>query len=113
MGLQGRLPPEDGLILIFPYNTRQSIWMPNCPVDLEGWVIDDQGTILEIMTLPAESPRTDNEQEWQYHARLPRHRAEHDSRVIWEFKDGTASELNVTPGDVIRGDWDGLLSGSD
>ena len=45
---------------------------------------------------------------------MPAHsHAEHDSRLIWEFKAGTATELNVVPGDVIRGDWNGLLSGSD
>ena len=53
-GLQYRQPPADGLILLFPRSSRQSIWMPNCPVDLEGWIIDDRGTLLEILELPAE-----------------------------------------------------------
>ena len=110
LGLQGRQPPRDGLILLFPMNTRQSIWMPNCPVDLEAWVIDEQGVILEIFQLPDEPPRAADEREWQYHARLPRHRAKHASRIIWEFKSGTAAEMDVAPGDVIDGNWARLLA---
>lgn len=105
-GLQHRQPPQDGLILLFPNSMRQSIWMPNCPVDLEGWVIDDQGGVLQIMELPAEPEQRENESLFQYHARLPRHRADEPSRIIWEFESGTAAELGVRPGQTIEGDWD-------
>lgn len=108
-GLQHRQPPQDGLILLFPNSMRQSIWMPNCPVDLEGWVIDDQGSVLQIMELPAEPTQRLNESLFQYHARLPRHRAEQPSRIIWEFESGTAVELGVRPGQTIEGDWDRLI----
>ena len=108
-GLQNRQPPSDGLILLFPTTVRQSIWMPNCPVDLEAWVIDQQGVILEIMTLPAERSQEANESQWEYHARLPRHRTRNASRVIWEFKAGSADRMNVVPGNRIDGNWPALM----
>lgn len=108
-GLQNRMPPKDGLILLFPSEDIHSIWMPNCPEDLEAWVISDQGTILEILDLPAESPRAKEEADWKYHARLPRHRARHRARILWEFQAGTAEDWGVSPGDTIAGNWPSLL----
>ncbi|MDG2422463.1 MAG: DUF192 domain-containing protein [Phycisphaerales bacterium] len=108
-GLQNRQPPADGLILLFPFKAKHSIWMPNCPADLEAWVIDDQGTILEFMQLPAQPPQGDDERTWQYHNRLPRHRAKHEAMILWEFKAGTAEELGIVPGDRITGNWPAIL----
>ncbi len=108
-GLQYRQPPADGLILLFPRSSRQSIWMPNCPVDLEGWIIDDRGTLLEILELPAEPEQRTTESLFQYHARLPRHRAINSSRIVWEFKAGTAAGLDLHPGQTIDGDWSSVL----
>ena len=108
-GLQHRQPPDDGLILLFPMSSRQSILMPNCTADLEGWIIDDQGTLLEIMELPAEPAKGDGESLFQYHARLPRHRAANASRIVWEFRAGTAAELGMRPGESIDGDWTSVL----
>ena len=109
-GLQDREPPEHGLMLVFPRSSRQSIWMPNCPVDLEGWIIDDRGTLLEIMELPAEPAQESQESMFQYHARLPRHRAANPSRIVWEFRAGTAARLGVGPGESIDGDWLSVLA---
>ena len=108
-GLQNRMPPKDGLILLFPMEDKHSIWMPNCPEDLEAWVISDQGTILEILELPAEPPRAKEEVDWLYHARLSRHRARHTARILWEFQAGTAKHWGVSPGDTITGNWPSLL----
>ncbi|MEE2908441.1 MAG: DUF192 domain-containing protein [Planctomycetota bacterium] len=108
-GLQNRMPPKDGLILLFPMQEKHSIWMPNCPEPLEAWVISDQGTILEILDLPAEPPQAKGEADWQYHARLSRHRPRHRARILWEFQAGTAEDWGVTPGDTINGNWAGLL----
>ena len=83
--------------------------MPNCPEDLEGWIINDEGTLLEIMELPAEPAQESQESMFQYHARLPRHRAANPSRIVWEFRAGTAARLGVGPGESIDGDWPSVL----
>ena len=83
--------------------------MPHCPEDLEAWVIDDHGTVLEIMSLPAEPPQAGDESRWSYELRLPSHQARQHSRILWEFKAGTAATLGVMPGIPISGPWQSML----
>ncbi|MCH2133672.1 MAG: DUF192 domain-containing protein [Phycisphaerales bacterium] len=112
LGLQNRTAPDNGLMLVFPTTSRHSLWMPNCPEDLEAWVISDSGVILEVLQLPAEPACQPGESTWQYHARLPRHRASYPARILWEFSAGTASQLEIRPGDQIIGSWSDVLAGS-
>ncbi|MBG80531.1 MAG: hypothetical protein CMJ39_07480 [Phycisphaerae bacterium] len=104
-GLQNQTPPDDGLILCFPFSKRQSLWMPNCPYPLEAWVISDHGEVLEILPLPSEPPQQAFESDWSYQSRLPRHLSNHETRFMWEFASGEARRRSITPGDFIEGPW--------
>ena len=108
-GLQHRTPPEDGLILCFPYSKRQSLWMPNCEHPLEAWVMSEHGEVLEILPLPAEPRQGPYETDWQYESRLPRHDSTYDTRFMWEFAAGEAQRRSIVPGDWIEGPWRELM----
>ena len=107
-GLQYQTPPEDGMILCFPFRKRQSLWMPNCDHPLEAWVMSDHGEVLEILSLPTEPRQGPYETDWQYESRLPRHGSTHETRFMWEFASGEARRRNISPGDWIEGPWSEL-----
>ncbi|MFQ5653773.1 MAG: DUF192 domain-containing protein [Planctomycetota bacterium] len=56
VGMMHREELEDdhGMLFIFPTATRQGFWMKNCLIPLDIAYVDDDGKIIEILTMEAE-----------------------------------------------------------
>ncbi len=58
LGLQGRdtLPPNYGMLFVFPDEKRREFWMFRCKFDIDLAYIDASGIIREIITMKKEPP---------------------------------------------------------
>ncbi len=56
-GLMGRqsLPPDSGMLFVFPERSRQCMWMKNTVIPLSVAFLDAQGGILNIAEMAPES----------------------------------------------------------
>ena len=111
-GLMERLavPPDGGMLFVFPDEIPRRFWMKNTRVDLDIVYLDSAGRVVSTATMRAEAPRGDLESEEQYEARLAAHPSAGPARFALEFCSGTLSLLELVPGDSLTLDLAGLTA---
>lgn len=109
-GLGGRatIPPDGGMIFVFPFAAPLEFVMRDCPVAIDIAFLDDSGRVLTIHEMKPEEPRREGETPEAYESRLRRYPSRFPSRVAVEVAGGTLLPLGLKPGDVIEFDREGL-----
>jgi len=82
------LPDRHGMLFIFDHPAIQRFWMKNTCIPLDIIFIDADGTIINIATLAAHSPRTA--------------RSERESLYVLELAGGSAERYNISPGMTVE-----------
>ncbi len=96
-GLQGvtEIPPDGGMIFVFPDSQVRSFWMPDCLVEIDLMFLDAQGRVTAVHTMPVEPPRRADEPRPVYERRLPRYPSGFPSQFAIELRAGTLDRLGV------------------
>ena len=107
-GLGGirELPPEKGMLFVFPDAAPRGFWMYDCLMDIDIAFIDPLGHVTAIHTMPMETPRGENESIVEYEARLPRYRSGFPAQYAIELAPGTFDQLGISRGDRLSLDMD-------
>lgn len=91
LGLMNRLflPPNRGMLFVFPETHAHCMWMRNTKIPLSAAFLDDQGIIINIADM---QPNTDD-----YHC------ATASVHYVLEMRSGWFRENGITPGTCIKG----------
>ncbi len=102
-GLMGRadLPPERGMLFVFPDEAPRRFWMKHTRVDLDIVYLDGSGAVVSTATMHTEPPQGERETDTQYEDRLPLYPSGGPARCAIEFRAGTLAALRLTPGDRL------------
>lgn len=111
-GLGGRseIPPDGGMVFVFPFPSNHSFWMRDCLVDIDIAFLDRDGVVVAAYEMKAEPLRRDGESEDAYFARLARYPSGPRAHFAVETKAGTNKELGIAVGSKIAVDPTRLLS---
>ena len=94
LGLMFRdeLPPDHGMLFIFPNESRQSFWMKNTRIPLDIFYFNGA---LELVSVSERTPpcRT---------SRCPSYPSAGPAKYVLELNSGKAAELGVRPGDKLE-----------
>lgn len=103
-GLMGReeIPPDGGMLFIFPNAATRSFWMANCLVDIDIAFLDGQGRVTATHTMKVEAPRREEESELAYHSRLRGYSSVYPAQFAIELSAGTLNRLDVEVEDRIE-----------
>lgn len=109
-GLGGRseLPPDGGMIFIFPDAAPRAFWMAECRMPIDLIFLDRFGTILALHEMPAEPPRGEGESESDYHGRLPMYASRRPAQFAIELPPGSIRSLGLSVNSRIPLDADRL-----
>ena len=94
LGLMFRdsLPPDHGMLFIFPGESRRSFWMKNTRIPLDILYFNSN---LELVSM-AENARPCRTRS------CPGYPSEGPAKYVLELNSGKAAELGVTAGDVLE-----------
>jgi uncharacterized membrane protein (UPF0127 family) len=97
-GLGGReeLPPDGGMIFIFPDAAPRAFWMAECLIPIDLIFLDRFGTILALHEMPTEPPRGEGESESAYHARLPMYASRRPAQFAIELPPGSIRSIGLS-----------------
>lgn len=98
-GLGGRasLPPQGGMMFIFPDAQVRSFWMYDCLMPIDVVFLDPLGVITATHSMPIEPPRAPEESEATYAGRLPLYSSRFPAQFALEFPAGTIERLGLRP----------------
>ncbi|MHC4990854.1 MAG: DUF192 domain-containing protein [Planctomycetota bacterium] len=92
---------DGGMIFIFPDAQPRAFWMGYCLVDIDIIYLDAQGRVTAMHRMKTEPPRTDNESELQYSARMSRYPSGFPAQFAIELRAGTLDQLDISVEDKI------------
>ncbi len=109
-GLEGvtEIPPDGGMIFIFPDSQVRSFLMRNCLTDIDVMFLDPQGRVTAVHTMPVEPPRRADEAQPAYERRLPLYASGYPAQFAIELRAGTLDRLGVEVNSKIPLDLHGL-----
>lgn len=109
-GLGGRehIDTDGGMIFAFPNLAERSFIMRNCPIRIDIAYVSDTGRIVTMYAMEPETPKSQDEGDWDYETRLRRYSSRFPVRFVLEFSGGRLEELGVSVGDEVRFDMDSL-----
>lgn len=109
-GLGGRehIDPDAGMIFAFSNLAVRSFIMRNCPIVIDIAYVSDTGRIVTMYSMAPETPKSEDEGDWDYETRLKRYSSRFPVRFVLEFSGGRLEELGVSVGDEVRFDMDNL-----
>lgn len=94
LGLMFRdsLPPEQGMLFIFPNESVQRFWMKNTRIPLDIFYFNKQLELVSVSenTPPCRSPK------------CPSYPSSGPARYVLELNSGMAARLGVQTGDVLE-----------
>ncbi len=95
-GLTGRqhLPPDRGMLFVFPSPTIAKIWMKGCKIPLDVLFFDSNKRLINSHTMPIPSPN-------QPDHTLPTYSSDKHANYALELPAGTTSRLRIKPAAVI------------
>ncbi|MCH2136445.1 MAG: DUF192 domain-containing protein [Phycisphaerales bacterium] len=110
-GLMGResLPPDTGMLFIFPRPDYHSFWMAWCVMPIDLVFLDGRGRVVATWEMPVEPPIEPGEPHDQYLARMTSYPSGVPVRFAAEFPAGTIESLHITRGDRFEMDIKDLL----
>ncbi|MDX2115276.1 MAG: DUF192 domain-containing protein [Planctomycetota bacterium] len=108
-GLGGResLPPDGGMLFVFPSSFVQTFVMRDCNFDIDIAFLDDTGRVTAVHTMKMD-PRRPGESDSDYERRLVKYSSNFPARFAVEVMGGTLQRLGLKPGEVVELDVDGL-----
>lgn len=95
------IPPHGGMLFIFPDTQNRSFWMKNCFVDIDLIFLDSRGIITTLYEMRLESPKQEDESEWQYEGRLNHYWSRGPARFAIELASGSINQLQLKINDKI------------
>jgi uncharacterized membrane protein (UPF0127 family) len=95
------LPPDRGMVFVFPDEAPRRFWMKNTRVDLDIVYLDGAARVVSTACMRVEPPQAERETEAQYEERLPLYPSAASARLAIEFRGGTLALLRLAPGDLI------------
>jgi len=98
---RNELPPDRGMLFVFPDLAPRRFWMKNTRVDLDIIYLDDAGRVVSTASMRRESPRGERETEEQYEERLPLYPSAGPARFAIELPAGTLPLLSLSVGDRL------------
>jgi len=109
-GLMERLdlPPDRGMLFVFPDEAPRRFWMKHTRVDLDIAYLDRSGCVVSVTTMRTEPPQGDRETEDQYEGRLPLYPSSGPATFALEFCSGTLDLLQLAPGERLEVDAERL-----
>ncbi len=102
-GLMGRtqIPPNGGMLFIYPDANILRFWMGDCLVDIDIIFLDPQGRVTATHQMKAEPPRRADETVADYRSRLATYSSVHPAQFAIELAAGSIQELNLEVEDKI------------
>lgn len=93
LGLMFRdsMPPDHGMLFIFPAEAPRSFWMKNTRISLDIMYFDKD---LKLVSISADTPPCRV-------SRCPSYPSAAPAKYVLELNAGTASKLDVGPGDQL------------
>lgn len=117
-GLGGRvtIPPDGGMIFVFPDPEMLSFVMSDCPFPIDLLYLDSEGRVLATFVMLPEAPRTPEESigsdgDDAYQARLKAYMSPAPAQFVIEVPAGTITNLKIGMGTRIHFDRERLLRG--
>jgi uncharacterized membrane protein (UPF0127 family) len=94
LGLMFRdsLPEDQGMLFIFPTETRRGFWMKNMRISLDIFYFDSE---LKLVSVAENTPPCRTE-------RCPSYPSAGPAQYVLELNAGKAGELGVKPGDPLE-----------
>lgn len=96
------VPPDGGMLFVFPNAFVQSFWMTNCLVDIDIIFLDLDGRVTAYHHMVAEEPRRPNETDEEYRERMTHYTSRVPAQFVIELAGGTLERLTIAEGDVIE-----------
>ncbi|MEB2345748.1 MAG: DUF192 domain-containing protein [Deltaproteobacteria bacterium] len=102
-GLGGRrvIPPNGGMLFVYPAPGPLAFVMRDCPVPIDVAFLDAQGRVLNVHTMQPEPPRRPGESDAAYERRLPGYPSAGPARYAIELAGGRFAALGIGPGDRV------------
>lgn len=93
-GLSGRyaLPPDEGMLFVFEYNSTSPFWMKDMLIPLDIIFIAENGTVINVHEAPVPQPGSELE---EFHPDAP-------YRWVVEINYGLSQQLGITPGTAVE-----------
>lgn len=113
MGGRTEIPPDTGMIFVFPRATRLSFVMRDCSIPIDAIFVDPSGRVTAVYTMQPEEPRKPGEDDAAYDARLKKYPSRFPAQYVIELQGGMADTLGVKAGEKIDLDLDRLARASD
>jgi len=88
------LPDDEGMLFVFPQASEQGFWMKNCLMDMDIAYIDDDGKIVDIITMKAPAPGD---------VLFPRYRSSEPVRYALETNPGWFAKRGIEVGEKVLG----------
>ncbi len=108
LGGVAALPPDGGMLFIFPDAAPRSFWMYGCVIDLDIAYVSPLGRVVSVYTMPKEAPQGAGESVAEYSARLPRYPSVSPARYVIEVPPGSLARLGVKAGTMLELDRERL-----
>lgn len=104
------LPPQTGMLFIFPRPEYHQFWMAWCVMPIDLVFLDGRGRVVATWEMQVEPPMRPDESEEAYLLRMPSYPSGVPVRFAAEFPAGTIEGQRITRGDRFDMDVDGLLA---
>jgi len=92
---RSELPEDQGMLFVFPQVQMQSFYMKNCEIDLDIAYIDDDGKIVDILTMKHPAPGASGPYEY--------YRSSQPVRYALETNAGWFKARNIQVGASVEG----------
>ena len=86
------LPPDQGMLFVYPTDRPLGFWMKNCRVPLSAAFMDRDGRILNIEEMAPGTGIPDDD--------LPRYRSVGEARFVLEMEPGWFARKGIRAGDL-------------
>jgi len=104
MGGREHIPPDGGMLFVFPDAARRAFVMRDCPIPIDLVFLDDNGVVVAIHAMTPEAPRGPEEDPFEYEARLRQYPSRFPVRYAAEFAGGRLAEIGAALGDKAEFD---------
>lgn len=92
---RSRVADDEALLFVYASKDGRSFWMKNCLISLDILYLDDDGTVLDVLTAAPPPAGTADEDQPRFPSSFP-------VRLVLETRAGLAREAGVKTGDRVR-----------
>lgn len=103
-GLSGRtsIPPDGGMLFVFPDARRLNFVMRDCPIPIDILFLDPTGRVVAKHKMKPEEPKRPGESDTDYERRLRLYPSGHSAQFAIELQGNMLDTLSVKEGDQIK-----------